>query len=178
MTRTSLVFASLAVLGLGASVYATSRKADDLVDRVQGIRISSRIPCDGATNPQDDVGLETTFSPGGLRRAFHLDVFESQYCHRVDLYFFCLSHGHDHWKHQWVSDSANPTPTRRFWVNSCADWGSANAPEYVLSGWYAEGEGKKLLWKQAAMNKVGGAEETYEFADSGGGTARVVVKQK
>src|ERR1700683_4040611 len=104
MIRPSVFLASLAVLGLAAVVYARTH-AEDLVDRIQGVRISSRIPCDGDTNPQEEVTLETTFSPGGWQRSFHLDVFESQYCKYVDVYFFCLKHGHDKWKHEWSQDS-------------------------------------------------------------------------
>src|ERR1035438_837148 len=71
MIRPSIALASLAVLGLAAGVYARSHRAEDLVDRVQGVRIASRLPCDGSTNPQEELNLETTFSPGGWQRSFH-----------------------------------------------------------------------------------------------------------
>ena len=119
-------------------MYARSHHADDLVDRVQGVRIASRIPCDGATNPQDELGLETTFSPAGWQRAFHLDVFESQYCKRLDLYFFCVTHGHDRWKHDWAKDNRGTGGSGRYWIDTCAAWGSKDAQEYILSGWYRE----------------------------------------
>jgi hypothetical protein len=159
-------------------MYARSRNADDLVDRVQGVRIASHIPCDGATNPQEDVGLATTFSPSGLQRAFHLDVFESQYCKRLDLYFFCLTHGHDRWKHEWVQDNQSTGGNRRFWINSCTAWESKDAPEYILSGWYREGASKKEPWKQATLKRVSETPEIYEFTDPKGGTARIEVKHK
>src|SRR5580704_5581126 len=150
MTQTSIALASLALLGVGAGVYGRS-KSDDLVDRVQGVRIASRIPCDGATSPQEDLGLETTFSPGGWQRTFHVDVFESQYCKRLDLYFFCLTHGRDRWKHEWESTSDSLGGSRRLWINSCADWGSKDAPEYILSGWYRQGTAKKEPWQQGVI---------------------------
>jgi hypothetical protein len=164
---------------MGAGVYARSHNTDDLVDRVQGVRISSRIPCDGSTNPQEEVGLETTFSQGGWQRAFHLDVFESQYCKRLDLYFFCLTHGHDRWKHQWAAESQSAPGSGRYWIDSCAEWESKDAPEYILSGWYREGAAdKKLAWKQAAIKKASETPEIYEFADPQGGTARIEIKRK
>ena len=105
MIRPVIALTSLAGLGLAAGVYARTHRADDLVDRVQGVRLASRLPCDGSTNPQEELKLETTFSPGGWQRSFHLDVFESRYCKRLDLYFFCVMHGHDKWKHEWAQDS-------------------------------------------------------------------------
>src|SRR5450432_2970150 len=167
MTRSSIALVSLAALGLAAGVSARSQRAQDLVDRVQGVRISSRLPCDGANNPQEDLKLETTFSAGGWQRSFHLDVFESQYCKRLDLSFFCAMHGHDHWKHEWVRDSqGNPGP-ERYWLNACAAWGSKAAPEYILSGWYQEGAAsRKLPWKQAAIKQLSTTPEIYEFTDA------------
>ncbi len=159
-------------------MYARSHNADDLVDRIQGVRIASRIPCDGATNPQEELGLETTFSPAGWQRAFHLDVFESQYCKRLDLYFFCLTHGHDRWKHDWVKDNRSTGGSGRYWIDSCAAWESKDAPEYILSGWYRETAGKKDPWKQATLKRVSDTPEIYEFTDPNGGTARIEIKRK
>jgi|HubBroStandDraft_1064217.scaffolds.fasta_scaffold00711_14 hypothetical protein len=179
MIRPSIVLASLAVVGLAAGVYARSHHAEDLVDRVQGVRIASRLPCDGATNPQEEVKLETTFSPGGWQRSFHLDVFESQYCKRLDLYFFCVVHGHERWKHEWAQDSQGTPGPARYWIDACSKWGSKDAQEYILSGWYREGPAdRKLPWKQAAIKQVSAAPEIYEFADSNGGTARVEINRK
>jgi hypothetical protein len=167
----------MAVLGFGVALCARTHSGEDLMNRVQGLRISSRLPCDGATNPQEELKLATTFSPGGWQRSFHLDVFESQYCRRVDLYFFCLTHGHDRWKQEWVNSSEAPTAPARYWMDACADWGSKDAPEYILSGWYQEGAGKKLAWKQTAIKKTSDNPEVYEFADPNGGTARIEIKR-
>lgn len=179
MNSSRLVLALPVVLGIAAGVYAKTHRADDLVDRVQGVRIASRRPCDGATNPQEELKLETTFSPGGWQRSFHLDTFESQYCKHVDLYFFCLVHGHDHWKHEWAQDSQGTPGPARYWINSCAAWGSKGAQDYILSGWYQEGAAdRKLPWKQAAIKQVSTTPEVYEFSDGHGGSARVEIKRK
>jgi hypothetical protein len=179
MNRTSMLTICLAVLGLGAGVYARSQRAEDLVNRVEGVRIASRWPCDGSTNPQDDVKFKTTFSPGGWQRSFHLDIFESQYCKRLDFYFFCVMHGHDRWKHEWSQDNVGAPSAARHWINACAGWGSKDAQEYILSGWYREGAAdRKLPWKQAAVKQVSATPEIYEFADTNGGTARVEIQRK
>jgi len=178
MTNASMSLAILVLFVVSAGLPARSRNLGDQVDRVQGVRIAGRIPCDGATNPQEEVGLETTFSPGGFERAFHLDVFESQYCKRLDLYFFCAMHGRDRWKHEWVRDNESTQGNRMYWINACAGRETNNTPEYILSGWYREGAGKKELWKQAAIKKVPESPETYEFTDPNGGTARIEIKRK
>lgn len=179
MIRSALVVVPLAVVGLSAGIFGRSHNPEDVLDRVQGVRISSRIPCDGDTNPQEEVRLVTTFSPGGWQRSFHLDVFESQYCKRLDLYFFCVTHGHDRWKHAWVQDSSDVPGAGRTWINTCSAWQSKDAPEYLLSGWYQEGAAdKKQPWKQGAIKKVSDTPEAYEFTDPNGGTARIEILRK
>ena len=179
MIRPSIALTALSVLALAAGLYARSRRAADLVDRVQGVRISSRIPCDGSTNPQEELKLETAFSPGGWQRSFHLDVFESQYCKRLDLYFFCVMHGHDRWKHEWAQDSHGAPGPARYWIKACSAWGSKDSPHYILSGWYQEGAaGGNLPWKQATIKQVSATPEIYEFTDPNGGTARVEIKRQ
>ena len=179
MIRSAKPLALLGILALGAGLFARSHRGDDLVDRVQGVRIANRLPCDGATNPQEELKFATTFSPGGWQRSFHLDVFESQYCKRLDLYFFCLMHGHDRWKHEWTQDSQGAPGSARYWINACSSWGAKDAQEYILSGWYQEGPANpKLPWKQAAIKQVSATPEVYEFTDSNGGTARVEIQRK
>ena len=177
MTDSFKALAALFVGTFGAAVFARPHNGE-LPDRIQGVRIASRIPCDGSTNPQEELGLATSFSAGGGQRAFHLDVFESQFCKRLDLYFFCLSKGHDRWKHAWAAESQGPPAPARYWMNTCADWESKDAAEYLLSGWYQEGSGPKLPWKQAALKKISETPEIYEFADSSGGTARIEIHRK
>ncbi|MGA2131737.1 MAG: hypothetical protein ABSH50_05545 [Bryobacteraceae bacterium] len=177
MIRAIVAVSAMSILGLGAVLAARTGNGDP-VDRVQGMRISSRLPCDGATNPQEELKLATSFSPGGWQRSFHLDVFESQFCKRVDLYFFCLTRGHDRWKPEWVGASQGPAAPARYWMDACATWGAKDAPEYVLSGWYQEGAAaKKLSWKQAAIKKTADNPETYEFSDPNGGTAQIKINR-
>ena len=124
--------------------------------------------------------MQTTFSPGGWQRSFHLDVFESQYCKRGNLYFFCVVHGHDHWKPAWVRNSQGAPPASdRYWIHSCAAWGSEGAQDYILSAWYQEGAAdRKLPWKQAAIKQISAVPEIYEFSDPKGGTARVEIERR
>lgn len=179
MIRPALVIASLAVLATSAGGFGRSRNAADAVDRVQGARIVSRIPCDGSTNPQDELKLVSTFSPGGWQRAFHLDMFQSRYCRMLDAYFVCVIPGHNRWKHAWVQDSQGTPLPGRVWIDSCSAWGSKDAPEYILSGWYREsGADRKEPWKQGAVRKVSERPEIYEFTDPDGGTARVEIRRK
>ncbi len=179
MPRAALALASMAVLGFHAALHARSVKAQDHPNPVRGVRIASRIRCDGATNPQEDLKLEPTFSPGSAQRAFHLDLFESRYCRRLDLYFFCVVPGHRHWKHAWTASSQGPAAPPRYWMDSCAAWGTPDAPEYILSGWYRENpEAKDSPWKQAAIKKVSETPEIYEFTDAQGGAARLRIERK
>jgi hypothetical protein len=149
------------------------------MDAVKGVRIASRLPCDGSTNPSEDVGLITTFSSGGWERSFHVDEFENKYCSHVDLYFYCLKHGNDRWKEVWSADSTYPPIAKRAWLSACSSWESKEAPQYLLSGWYKEGEpNRKLPWKQALLKQVSSDPVTYEFADTNGGTARIEIRRK
>ena len=178
MPRFSVVIAPLLIWGLGAGVCAGLHKTEDLLNPVQGLPIASRIPCDGSTNFQEDVEFVSAFSPGGWQRSFHLDEFESKYCRHADLYFICVVHGRDRWKHEWSSESGGPPGVARHWLKSCFAHESQDPPKYILSGWYREGAGEKLPWRQAAIKQVSAAPEIYEFTDSNGGTARVEIKRK
>src|SRR5579863_337768 len=102
-------FSAFLILALAAAaLFARSHSPETLMDAVKGVRVESRLPCDGSTNPSEDVGLSTTFSSGGWERSFHVDEFENKYCSHVDLYFFCVKHGYDRWKEVWSADSTYP----------------------------------------------------------------------
>ncbi len=175
----SQVITAWTILAAVVLAYGRSQKPEDLMDSVKGVAISSRRGCDGATNPQEDVELLTTFSSGSSERSFRLDEFESKYCRLVNLYFICAVHGHDRWKPVWSSDNQAPEAGPRVWLNTCAKWGSPEAPKYILSGWYKEGTGnQKLPWKQAEIKKVSASPEIYELVDPSGGTARVEIRRK
>jgi hypothetical protein len=176
MARPLGVIASLALLYAGFAANARTHEAP--VDPSKGAKLTSRIPCDGETNPEDQLVLEPTFSAGGMERAFRIELFEKDYCKRVDLGFKCLQPGHDRWKQEWTVDSAN---SQRGYVGlaSCATWGSKDPADYVLTGWYRESPGKKAdkkaLWKQAEIKRISSGMDAYEFADPSGGTARLEI---
>jgi hypothetical protein len=176
VTRSFLALAALIVVALGAVVYGRSRDAQEAPNRVTGVAIKSRIPCDGSTNPQQELDMTATFSRGGSPRSFHLDLFESKYCKYADLYFICLKHGHDGWRHIW-SASNQQAGSARVWINACADWGSKETPEYILSGWYQDSP-PKCPWKQAVIRRPAPSSEVYDLTDSAGGTARLEIKRK
>jgi len=167
---------SLLVLSL--ALYARSHSPEDSMDSVKGVRLASRIPCDGSTNYRNELTVQTTFSPGGWERSFHVDQFEAKFCKYVDLYFMCGKTGHNRWREAWSADNLEPPAQQRIWLNSCSDWGSGEPSQYLLSGWYKEGAGGKLPWKQATLKQVSEKPLVYEFADSNGGTARVEIEWK
>ena len=86
------------------------------LDPSKGAKLSSRIPCDGATNPQDQINLTPTFSAGGLERSFRIDVFEDKYCKRMDLGFACLTPRHSFWKQEFSVDSSIRKPVVMGWI--------------------------------------------------------------
>jgi hypothetical protein len=178
VTRYSGFVASLAILGLAIGGYARSHRDDQPIDPSKGARLSSRIPCDGSTNPEDEISLAATFSPGGWERSVKLQEFDAKYCKRIDLGFACLMPGHDRWRREWSSDSSRPATTGKYGLDSCYTWGSKDVPQYLLTGWYKEGGPEsKLPWKQAVVKQVSSKPEIYEFADPQGGTVRLAIER-
>ena len=167
-TRVGILFAAVLVCAASQAP----------MDAVKGVPLASRISCDGSTNYQDEVTLQTTFSPGGLERSFQVAEFQPEYCKHVDLYFVCLKRGHNRWREDWSADSSQPAGTGRVWLNSCSSWGSKEAAQYILSGWYREGTDRKQPWKQVVIKRVSEKPEIYEFTDPNGGSARVEVTRK
>jgi hypothetical protein len=172
MTRPLGVVASVALLYVGFAANARTHEAP--VDPSKGAKLTSRIPCDGETNPEDQLVLDPMFSAGSMQRAFRIELFEKDYCKKVDLGFKCLQPGHNHWKQEWTVHNMN---SQRGFIGlaSCTAWGSKDPAAYVLTGWYRESGNKKALWKQAEIKRVSPSVETYEFADPSGGTARLEI---
>ncbi len=160
------------------------------MDPAKGAKLASRIPCDGVTNPEDQVKLVSTFSAGTVEREFRINVYEDKYCKRMDLGFKCLQEGKALWKEDWSVDNSHPQGETGFYgLASCADEGSAaqsaavqiskDPPQIVLSGWYREpGPDTNRVWKQAVLKKLDSRWETYEFADPAGGTARIEITRR
>lgn len=177
MTRVSQVVVCCAILGLGTGGYARTHEREEPLDPSKGMKLISRLPCDGATNPQDQLNLTPSFSPGSGERSFRIDVFEDNYCKRMDLGFTCLTPRRSFWKEEFSVDSAH-SEVRAMGLDSCSDWGSTELPQYILTGWYREGGAdSKLPWKQAVVKKVPSRWETYEFTDPSGATARLEINR-
>jgi hypothetical protein len=189
------VLASCAILGLAAGGFARTKVREEPLDRAKGAKLSSRIPCDGVTNPEDQIKLVSTFSAGTVEREFRINVYEDKYCKRVDLGFKCLQEGKALWKEEWSVNNSHPQGEVGFYgLASCAEPSSAGAgavqgrsgdlvskepPQIVLSGWYREpGSDPNRVWKQAALKKLDSRWETYEFTDPAGGTARIELTRR
>src|SRR5580698_912858 len=180
MARVPVVLASVAVLAFAVGGSARTKVHEEPLDPAKGAKLASRIPCDGVTNPEDQVNLTPTFSEGKLEREFRINVYEENSCKRGDLGFKCLQPGKELWKEEWNVTSAQPE-NGLFGLASCAGQtvrgkgsatqgflapGSKDAPQIVLTGWYREaGSDPKRPWKQGEVKQVSGRWETYEFAD-------------
>ncbi len=179
MSRLTGVLACTAILALGAGGFARTHAVEEPVDPSKGAKLVSRIPCDGATNPEDQVSLATMFSPGGWERSFRIERFEGEYCKRGDLGFACVQKGRSLWKQEWSADSSVPSAIGSYGLASCSDWGSKDAPEIILTGWYRDSDpDPKRPWKQAEVKKAASRWEVYEFTDPNGGTARVEIGRR
>ncbi len=182
---TAAVVASFTILGLAAGGYARTKVREEPLDPSKGAKLASRIPCDGVTNPEDQIKLVSTFAPGNLERSFRINVYEDKYCKRMDLGFRCLQSGHALWKQEWSVVNSHPQgETGAYGLASCAEEGSfgqisKDAPQIVLTGWYREaGSDPNRPWKQAVVKKLESRWETYEFTDPDGGTARIEVTRR
>jgi hypothetical protein len=187
MARFTVVAASCVIFGLGAGGYGKTKVMEAPLDPSKGAKLASRIPCDGVTNPEDQVSLVSTFSQGNFERSFRINVYEDKFCKRMDLGFKCLQEGHARWKEEWSVEShkENPHPeTGVYGLASCTEpatleQSTKDAPQIVLTGWYREaGSDPKRPWIQTIVNKVASRWETYEFADPDGATARLEITRR
>jgi hypothetical protein len=190
MVRYTAILASCAILGLAAGGHAKTKVRETPLDSSKGVKLASRIPCDGVTNPEDQVSLKSTFSTGTLERSFRINVFESNYCKRMDLGFKCLERGQNLWKEEWSVVNSHPQgELGSYGLASCAVEGlvpqsaaaeiSKEPPQIVLTGWFREaGSDPNRPWIQTVLNKVPSRWETYEFTDPDGGTARIEITRR
>src|SRR5271170_2685416 len=174
------VLAFCAILGLAAGGSARTKVREEPLDPSKGAKLTSRIPCDGVTNPEDQVKLVSTFPAEKLERSFRIDVYEENYCKRMDLGFKCLEPGHALWKQEWSVLNSHPQGENgTYGLASCAAQGSKDAPQIVLTGWYREpGSDPNRTWKQVELKKLDSRWETYEFADPDGETARLEITRR
>jgi hypothetical protein len=190
MVRYTAIFASCAILGLASGGHAKTKIREAPLDSSKGVKLASRIPCDGVTNPEDQIHLTSTFSTGTLERAFRINIFEETYCKRMDLGFKCLETGHNLWKEEWSVVNSHPQgEVGTYGLPSCAKPASATQmlaqpqskepPQIVLTGWFREpGSDPDRPWTQIQLNKVQSRWETYEFTDPEGGTARIEITRR
>lgn len=184
MARFTPFLASAALLSLVAGGDARTKVKEAPLDAKLGVKLASRIPCDGNTNPEDQVSLNTNFSPGGWQREFRIEVFQDKFCRHGDLGWACVRPGSDEWKQEWTAESSTPASSGYYGLRSCYQQGYKEAPQIVLTGWYKQTDEdpkaqKKEVWKQAEVKKVTGTRwETYEFTDPNGGTARIELDRR
>jgi hypothetical protein len=166
----SQYLALLLIFGLG---HHPTREA---VDVARSVQLSSRIPCDGHTAPEDDVSVKVTFSSGEWARQFAVDRFQKESC-ELDVKGKCLHKQKEEWRGVWSAASVQPSANGMVSLGSCYAWGSSERPQYILSGWYKEGAAAdtKIEWKQTSIKQVSSRPEVYELTDPHGGTARLEI---
>jgi len=156
--------------------YARTPSRSEGIDLKQTVKLESPIPCDGVTNPQQEIILDAHFSPEGWQRVFIVDNFQDESC-QAGIGIKCFKRVPAGYRDDLIVDSDG---TRHHWLNSCRTWGSKEAAQYTLSGWYKEGPAskKKLPWKQAPLKQVSTQPEVYEFTDPNGDKASVEIRRR
>jgi hypothetical protein len=153
-------------------------KSSDFIDISMSVPLSSRIPCDGSTAPQDQAIAQATFSEGKLERVFMLSEFQKGGC-KLDVKLRCLEKVPTGWRTEWASANTHPQETSALSLDSCYEWGAKDAAEYVVSGWYREGGvNKKAPWVQATVKQIGTNPDVYEFSDPTGATGRLELSRR
>lgn len=166
----------LLIPALAALSFARPPAKSDALDLNQAVKLESPIPCDGFTNPQQEIILDAHFSPAGWPRSFMIDNYQDQSC-RADIATKCIKRVPAGWQDELRMESNDKT---HYWLNSCRTWGSKDSAQYTLSGWYKEGpaNNKKLPWKQTPLKQISSQPEIYEFTDPNGGTSRIEIKRR
>jgi hypothetical protein len=168
----------LVLLGLELSLSGRGIKSSDLIDLSKSVVVSSRIPCDGYTAPQDQVTAKAMFSQGPAERSFTVSEFQRGKCN-VNLKVRCLDKVPTGWRQDWAMTNTHPQTPSALALNSCYEWGSKDAAQYVVSGWYKEGGvNRKAPWTQATVKQVSTNPDVYEFSDPAGGTARLELDRR
>jgi hypothetical protein len=159
-------------------IFGLGHPGPEPVDAAKSAHLSSRVPCDGFTAPEDDLRVQVTFSSDAWAREFVVSRFQQESC-EVNVKIKCLHKEKEGWRPVWSVASAQPSSNGILWLGSCYAWGSNEPAQYVLSGWYKQGASdSKLPWTQATMKQVSSQPEIYEFDDPNGGTARLEITRK
>lgn len=147
------------------------------MDPAKIAQLHSRIQCDGYGSPEDLLRVQTSFSPGAWAREFVVSRYHTESC-EVDVKFKCLHHEKAGWRDVWSAENEEQSTHALVPIGSCYEWGSSTPAQYVLSGWYKEGDAdSKLAWHQASIKKVSSQPEVYEFTVPNGGTARMEIRR-
>ena len=164
----SCFLAFLLIFGLG-------HPKQDPVDPTKSAKLHSRLLCDGYGAPEDLVRIQVTYSPGAWAREFVVSRYQDEKC-EVDVKVKCLHREKEGWRDVWSAANVQPSAHAMLPLSSCYTWGSTEAAQYILSGWYQEGPADpKMPWHQATMQQVSTIPEVYEFTDPKGGTARLEI---
>jgi hypothetical protein len=159
-------------------IFGLGHPGREPVDPAKGAAVSSRVPCDGYTAPEEDLGTHATFSPGASAREFVVSRFHKEAC-LLDIKGKCLHKEKAEWREVWSVTSDQPSAGETLFLGSCDAWGSSDPAQYVLSGWYRESAaGAKPVWKQATLKQVSAQPEVFEFSDPNGGRARLELQRR
>jgi hypothetical protein len=156
-------------------IFGLGHPKQDPVNPAKSVPLKSRLPCDGYGAPEDLLRIQVTFSAGDSAREFVVNRFETDRC-GVETLFQCWHKPRSGWRDVWEAANVPPPAHAMLPISSCDAWGSTEAAQYVLSGWYQEGPADpKLPWHQATVKKVSSLPEVYEFTDPKGRTARLEI---
>ena len=156
-------------------IFGLGPPARQPLDPDKSVPLHSRLKCDGYGSPEDLLRIQVTYSPGAWAREFEVNQFDTDKC-GVETMFQCWHKPRAGWHNVWSAANEQPAARAMVPLSACHEWGSTEAAQYVLSGWYQEGAANpKLAWKQAPVKQVSSEPELYEFTDPNGGTARLEI---
>jgi len=156
-------------------IFGLGHPSREPLDPAKSAPLHSRIPCDGNGAPEDLLRIKATFPSGGWSREFVVSHHVNERC-EVDVKIKCLHREKAGWRDVWSAANVETSTHTLLPISSCYEWGSNAPAQYVLSGWYQEGEAdSKLAWKQAPVKQISSEPEVYEFTDPNGGTARLEI---
>ena len=151
--------------------------ARELLDPAKSAHVSARVPCDGHTAREDEVGVHSSFSQGGALREFTVNRFHQEAC-AVDIKGKCMHKEKAEWRAVWSATSDQSSSSETVSIGACYAWGSSEPAQYVVSGWYQDTENaKKPIWKQLTVKQASQDPEVFEFTDPSGGTGRLELRR-
>ena len=158
-------------------IFGLGHPKQEPVDAAKSAKLQSRLKCDGYGAPEDLLRIKATFSPGGSAREFMVSRYQTDKC-SVETMFQCWHKPRTGWHEVWSAANEQPSTGAMLPLSSCYEWGSTEAAQYVLSGWYQEGAADpKVAWHQSTIKQVSTEPEVYEFTDPNGGTARLEISR-